>query len=171
RVYFGTKVYSSHPKHGANFTFLLYDAATAAPLAQFEADYLGQIRTGAASGLAASLLAPDRPVKLALIGSGFQARSQLEAIRAVRPVTETRVWSRSEQKRERFAAETGSRAVNSSEEACAGADVIVTATYAKDPVIPAEAVPEGALVLAMGSNIATRREIPAELVRRARVIV
>ena len=56
--YFGTKVYSTHPKHGAHFTFLLYDADTRGRLAQFEANHLGQIRTGAASGLAADLLAP-----------------------------------------------------------------------------------------------------------------
>ena len=62
--YFGTKIYSTHPKHGAYFTFLLYDAATARPLAQFEANHLGQIRTGAASGLAADLLAPEKPLSV-----------------------------------------------------------------------------------------------------------
>ena len=55
--YFGTKIYSTNRKHGAWFTFLLYDAETARPLAEFEANYLGQIRTGAVSGLAADLLA------------------------------------------------------------------------------------------------------------------
>src|SRR5436309_1377131 len=55
--YFGTKVYSTHPKYGANFFFLLFDAETAKPLAQFEANHVGQIRTGAASGYATDVLA------------------------------------------------------------------------------------------------------------------
>ena len=84
--YFGTKIYASNPKYGANFFFLLFDAATAKPLAQFDANYLGQIRTGAASGLAVDLLAPPDADSLAVIGSGFQARSQVEAVRSVRPL-------------------------------------------------------------------------------------
>ena len=67
--YFGTKVYSTNVKYGAYFTFLLYDSETAKPLAQFEANYLGQIRTGAVSGLAASLLAPDKPLDVAFLGA------------------------------------------------------------------------------------------------------
>src|ERR1700747_2684293 len=101
--YFGTKFYSTHPKHGAHFFFFLFDAETAQPLAQMEANWLGQIRTGAASGYATDVLAAPGEVTLGIIGSGFQARSQLDAIREVRAVREIRVWSRSEQKRARFA--------------------------------------------------------------------
>src|SRR5258708_9411523 len=64
--YFGTKVYSTNPKHGSHFFFLLFDAHTAKPLAQFEANYLGQIRTGAASGYATALLAAPRAATLAI---------------------------------------------------------------------------------------------------------
>ena len=88
--YFGTKVYSTHPKYGANFTFLLYDSATARPLARFEANHLGQIRTGAASGLATDLLAPDQPLSVAIIGTGFQARTQFDALRSVRALSRVR---------------------------------------------------------------------------------
>jgi ornithine cyclodeaminase/alanine dehydrogenase-like protein (mu-crystallin family) len=168
--YFGTKVYSTNVKHGAHFTFLLYDSDTAMPLAQFEANYLGQIRTGAASGLAADLLAPDKPLDVAFLGSGFQALSQHAAISAVRPIERARVWSRTEEKRRRFAEITGAQAMESAADACEGADVIVTATFAKDPVVPSKAVKEDALILAMGANAANRREIPADLVRRARVV-
>src|SRR5260370_4137127 len=66
-AYFGTKVYSSHPQHGAHFLFLLYRAADARPLAIFEANYLGQIRTGAASGYATKLLAREDAATLAVI--------------------------------------------------------------------------------------------------------
>ena len=101
--YFGTKFYSTNPKFGANFFFFLFDSETARPLAQFEANYLGQIRTGAASGYATDVLAAPDASTLAIIGSGFQARAQFEAIRAVRAIKEVRVWSRNEAKREEFA--------------------------------------------------------------------
>jgi alanine dehydrogenase len=169
--YYGTKVYSTNVKHGAYFTFLLYDAETGCPLAQFEANHLGQIRTGAASGLATDMLAAKKQIDLGIIGSGFQAQTQLEAVRAVRPTGRVKVWSRSKESRERFALETGTEAAESAADACAGADVIITATYSKDPVIPAEAVPHDALILAMGVNIANRREVPQEIVTRARIVV
>src|SRR5580658_5771024 len=105
--YFGTKIYSSNPKVGANFLFLLFDAETARPLAQFEANYLGQIRTGAASGYATDVLASPDASTLAIIGSGFQARSQFDAIGSVRAIKEVRVWSRDVGKREEFARSIG----------------------------------------------------------------
>src|SRR4051794_17555985 len=101
--YFGTKVYSTNPKHGAWFTVLLYDAETARPLAQFEANYLGQIRTGAASGVATDLLSRPDASRLGVIGSGFQARTQVEAVLTVRPIRSIRVWSRNEANRRSFA--------------------------------------------------------------------
>src|SRR5579862_8162826 len=86
--YFGTKFYSTNPKYGSNFFFFLFDSETARPLAQFEANYLGQIRTGAASGYATDLLAAPDATRLAVIGSGFQAHAQIEAIRCVRDLTD-----------------------------------------------------------------------------------
>jgi len=94
-AYFGTKIYSTHPKHGAWFVFLLYDAETAMPLALLDANWLGQIRTGAASGLATRWLARPEAQTVAVLGSGFQAASQLEAVLAVRPIRAISVWSRS----------------------------------------------------------------------------
>lgn len=168
--YFGTKIYSTNPKFGAYFFFLLFDAETALPLAQFEANYLGQIRTGAASGYATDLLAaPDASV-LAIVGSGFQARAQCEAIRAVRPIREVRVWSRSEEKRQAFAREMDAVSCISAEEALRGADIIATATNAKDPVLESAWVAPGAHVNAMGSNQARRRELPSNLIARADLI-
>ena len=170
RNYFGTKVYATNPKHGAHFYFLLFDAATAKPIARFEANWLGQIRTGAASGYATDLLAHPAAATLAVIGSGFQARSQLDAIREVRRLTDVRVWSRDEQKRNQFAAETGATAVSTAEEAVRGAAIVVTATSAKEPVLDAAWVASGAHVNAMGSNNAQRRELPSELITRADLI-
>jgi alanine dehydrogenase len=168
--YFGTKFYSTNPSHGAYFHFMLYDAATAQPLAFMEANHLGQIRTGAASGYATDLLAKPDADTVGIIGSGFQARTQVQAIRAVRPIKTVRVWSRSEERRRRFAEECSATSVDSAEEAVRGAQIVVTATNAKDPVLESGWITPGTLVNAMGSNAANRRELPADLVCRADVI-
>lgn len=173
--YFGTKIYSTNPRYGAYFHFLLYDAATAKPLALMEANWLGQIRTGAASGLATDRLARADAKVLGMIGSGFQARSQMDAILAVRELEEIRVWSRSKEKCEFFVTEArdvpGIRIAGSAEECVRGADIVVTMTSAKDPVFESDWVSDGTHVNGAGTNIANRRELPAELLARASCIV
>jgi alanine dehydrogenase len=169
--YFGGKIYSTHPKHGAHFFFLLFRAEDAKPLAILEANYLGQIRTGAASGMATDLLARPDAASAGILGSGFQARSQLEAMRAVRSVSRVRVYSRSAEKRQAFAAECSCEAVDSAEAAVRDADVIVTATNSRDPVVEAGWIKPGAHINAMGSNQARRRELSAEVIARAGRIV
>lgn len=176
--YFGAKIYATNVKRGAmHFHVLLYDARTAEPLAFIEANALGQIRTGAATGVATDLLAPRDVETIGLIGAGFQAWTQLEAALAVRPgVKEVRVFSRTREKREAFAARAAEshgvavRAAASAEEAVRGADVLITCTYAKDPVYDDAWLGAQAHVNAAGSNQAGRREIPAETVRRAALI-
>jgi ornithine cyclodeaminase/alanine dehydrogenase-like protein (mu-crystallin family) len=168
--YFGTKFYSTNPKHGAHFFFYLFDAETAAPLARFEANWLGQIRTGAASGYATDLLAAPEAATLGIIGSGFQAASQIAAIREIRPLTEIRVWSRNEEKRNVFAQVHAARAVASAEEAVRGADIVVTATFSGEPVLESSWIKDGAHVNAMGSNRGNRRELPTDLIQRANLI-
>ena len=173
--YFGTKVYSTNLKHGANFFFLLFDAGTARPLAMMEANYLGQIRTGAASGLATDLLALPGAKTLGVIGSGFQARSQVEAIQQVRAIGEIRVWSRDPAKRRTFAEACASpgvlaEPVDSAEAAVRDADIVITATSSRDPVVEERWIAPGCHVNAMGSNQPQRREIPAALVERASVV-
>jgi alanine dehydrogenase len=169
--YFGAKIYASNPKRGACFLFLLYRAEDAEPLATIEANALGQIRTGAASGLATELLARPDSRTLAIVGSGFQAETQLEAMRAAMPgIRQVRVWSRSAEKREAFARRAGAEAVATAEEAVHGADILVTATSSGEPVVDAAWVTPGTHINAMGSNQARRRELPADLVHRADLI-
>ena len=168
--YFGTKIYSAHPKFGAYFFFLLFDAETAKPLARFEANYLGQIRTGAASGYATDVLAAPGASTLAIIGSGFQARSQFDAIRVVRSIKEVRVWSRNEEKRNAFAKEIDAVDCATAQHALLGADIIATATSAKEPVLESAWIADGAHINAMGSNQAARRELPSDLIARATLI-
>lgn len=169
--YFGSKIYSTHPAHGARLVFLLYRAEDAELLAVIQANLLGQIRTGAVSAVATQFMArPDSNI-VGIIGTGFQARAQLAAIRAVLPRSTVRVWSRSLEQRAAFAGETGANAVERAEDAVRGADVVVTATNAREPVLEDAWVGAGTHIVAMGSNQAARRELPAELVRRAGFIV
>lgn len=168
--YFGAKVYATNVKHGAHFLVMLYRAEDARPVALLEANYLGQIRTGAASGHATRLLARPDAKTLGVIGSGFQARSQVDAVKAVRDIETIRVWSRSEEKRSHFATEVGGVAAASAEEAVRGADIIITATYSKDPVLDDSWIAPGTHINAIGSNQANRRELPLETVRRAGLI-
>ena len=171
--YFGSKVYSTHVKHGAHFFVLLFDAATAKPLALFDANHLGQIRTGAASGSATALMSRAESSVLGVIGSGFQARTQIEAVLNVRSIQRTRVWSRDAARREAFARDCSAafqadiQAAASAQEAVRGADIVVTATFAKDPVVEAGWIGPGVHINAIGSNNPARREIPAELVGKA----
>jgi alanine dehydrogenase len=168
--YFGTKIYSINPRHGIYFHFILYDAKTAEPLAFMEANHLGQIRTGAASGYATDLLANPEADALGIIGSGFQARTQVEAIRAVRPIRTVRVWSPNAEKRRQFASECSATAVDSAEQAVRGAHIVVTATNAGEPVLENSWIAPGTMINAMGANAVNRRELPGDLVRRADLV-
>jgi ornithine cyclodeaminase/alanine dehydrogenase-like protein (mu-crystallin family) len=174
--YFGTKVYSTHPKHGAHFRVMLYHGETGEPVALIEANHLGQIRTGAATGVATEFLANPDAATLAVIGSGFQARAQIEAVAAVRRLSDVRVWSRNAERRQRFASDCArdfglpSHVTTSAEDTVRGADIIVTMTYAKDPVVEASWVGDGAHVNAAGSNHPQRRELPSGLIARASLI-
>jgi ornithine cyclodeaminase/alanine dehydrogenase-like protein (mu-crystallin family) len=174
--YLGVKLYTTHPQTGAHFYVLLF-SADGAPLASIEANALGQIRTGAASGVATRYLARTDAAVVGLIGSGFQAQTQLEAVALVRPVREVRVYSRSEENRRRFAGEMQSklgvavRPVDTPREAVRGAGIVITATNSRDPVLLGEWLEPGMHVNAAGSNHARRRELDAAAVGRADLIV
>src|ERR1700691_3647907 len=168
--YFGLKAYSAHAKTGAHFEVLLYRSADALPLATLEANHLGQIRTGAATGVATKYLAREDASVAAIIGSGFQARTQLEAVANVRPLPEVRVWGRKPARREEFARTCAEelklnvKATETARQCVEGADVVVTATSSKVPVFDADWIAPGTHVNGTGSNLAGRRERPAELV-------
>ena len=176
-AYFGAKVYATNPRHGARFVFLLYRAEDAELLAVIEANWLGQIRTGAASGLATDLMARHDADTVGVIGAGFQARSQLEAAAAVRRLTSVRVWGRSPDKRAAFAREQEETLgipvipVQTAREAIEGAGIVITATNAREPVFEYDWIAPGAHVNAMGSNHPKHRELPGMLIRKADCLV
>jgi alanine dehydrogenase len=175
--YFGLKAYSAHAKTGAHFEVLLYRSADGLPLATLEANHLGQIRTGAASGVATKYLAREDAAVAAIIGSGFQAATQLEAVANARKLREVRVWSRKPERREEFARSSAEKlklnvkAVESAQECVEGADIVVTATASKVPVFESAWIAPGTHVNGTGSNWAQRRELPAELVYERAAIV
>jgi ornithine cyclodeaminase/alanine dehydrogenase-like protein (mu-crystallin family) len=177
--YFGLKAYSVNAKTGAHFEVLLYSAADGLPLATLEANHLGQIRTGAASGVGTKHLAREDATVAAIIGSGFQAETQLEAIANVRTLREVRVWSRKQERREDFARRCAAKfnlnvkAAGTARECVENAHIVVTATNSKEPVIESEWISPGTHINAAGSNWAQRRELPTGLIcdRRALVAV
>ena len=173
----GIKVYATNPAVGApNFVVLLFDSNTARLLASIEANILGQIRTGAASGVATRHLAREDACRLALFGSGFQAETQLEAVACARKLESARVYSRNPQRREAFARRMRERlgiaidAAASPEEALEGADIVTTVTNARHPVFPGDRLQPGAHINAAGSNHVLRRELDAEAIRQCALI-
>jgi ornithine cyclodeaminase/alanine dehydrogenase-like protein (mu-crystallin family) len=173
----GAKLYATRPGVGAHFLVALFDAETTKPLATIEADALGRIRTGAASGVATKFLAREKASVVGIIGSGWQAETQLEAVAAVRELELVKVFSRKAERREGFARKMAEKlgiaveAAGSAEEAVRGSDIVVTITSAKTPVVLGEWLEEGCHVNAAGSNHALRREIDAAAVERAGLVV
>jgi ornithine cyclodeaminase/alanine dehydrogenase-like protein (mu-crystallin family) len=141
------------------------------PLALIEADRLGRFRTGAATGVAARRLGGPGPKKVAVIGTGWQAAAQVEALKCGLEIAELRVFGRDPARRARFASELGATPAGSAEAAVRGADVVVTITTSAVPVLEAAWVEPRALVIGAGSNYASRAELPADLVNAARAVI
>jgi alanine dehydrogenase len=164
-------------RSGAKFVVLLFDANTSDLLAMMEADRLGQRRTGAASGVATRRMARKDASSLAILGTGWQARSQVEAIARVRKLRDIRAWGRDRGRLIDFCAEVA-KATNvavqpapTAEAAVRGADIVTTATSAAQPILKGAWLSPGVHVNAVGSNRSDRREIDDEAVARADVIV
>jgi ornithine cyclodeaminase/alanine dehydrogenase-like protein (mu-crystallin family) len=152
------------------FVVCLFDIAEGSLTAMIAADRLGQARTGAASGVAAKYLARSGATSLGLIGAGWQAESQLAAIRAAVPSIErVVVSSRRPERAAEFASRHGAEAAETPADA-GGCDVVVTATTSKDPVLRGDWLSEGALVCAIGANDPRRRELDAQVVARATLV-
>lgn len=133
--------------------------------------WLTDLRTGAAGGVAARWLAPARVGAVAVIGTGAQARLQVEALRVVRDVGEIRVWGRDPLKAAAVAAELDGRPAATVEEAVDGADMIVTCTAARAPLVRDAWVRPGAHITAVGSDGVGKQELDPAILRRADLLV
>ena len=170
---FGLKAY--YGIGGGRFHVLLYSSRDGSLKAMIEADHLGRMRTGAASGLATKILANPDARTLGVIGAGRQAFTQVAAVCAVRKIETVRVFTRTAEHREAFAKEIERKLRVTAEPATTGeaaigdADVAITITKSAEPVLRANWLKSGVHVNAAGANSASRREVDAETVLRATV--
>ena len=165
--YAGVKAYNAFASGTTRFCVLLFGAREPELHAVIEADALGRLRTGAASGVAARFLARTGAASLGVIGCGWQARGQVEAIRAAVPGIERVVaWCRTPERLEAFCAKHGAEPGESASDA-AEQDVVVTVTNSRDPVLRGEWLRPGALVCAVGANNGRSRELDNVVLERA----
>jgi len=161
----------------ARFHVYLYAGDDGRLLSIMEANKLGQMRTGAASGIATRYMARQDASRVGIFGTGWQARSQLEGVCAVRSIRTIVAFGRDQRRREAFCKEMTERLgvgvypAGSPEEAARDMDVVITATTAKEPVLRGEWLAEGSHINAIGSNFLSRQELDVETVRRSACVV
>jgi ornithine cyclodeaminase/alanine dehydrogenase-like protein (mu-crystallin family) len=171
----GAKLYSV-ARGAARFIVVLYRAGTGELAALIEADYLGQMRTGAATGVATQYMARPDAQYAGIIGTGLQARTQLEAVANVRSLARARAFSRDPLRRADFCRDMSQKLgfpvtpATSAEEAVSEADIVITATRSAKPVLQGEWLAPGTHVNAMGANMASKRELEFDVVNRATTI-
>ncbi len=170
----GLKAYSI-ARGGARFYTMLFDPGSGELLSIMQSDKLGQLRTGAASGVATKHLAREDANSLGIYGAGWQAESQLEAIAAVKKLDRVVVHSRTEESRKAFAEKMGERLgmeieTTQSPEEPAAQDIVVTMTSSSEPVLRGEWLKPGAHVNAAGSNFLFKREIDRDVAKRANLV-
>jgi ornithine cyclodeaminase/alanine dehydrogenase-like protein (mu-crystallin family) len=165
----GGKIYAATAV-ATTFVVCLFDAESSELVAVIEADRLGQLRTGAASAVAARFLAKSGAASLGVIGCGHQAETQVACIRAAIPTIDRVVaYCRTPEKLADFCARTDAVAAESHRDA-ATHDVVVTITSSRDPVLRGEWLTPGALVVGAGANVVTRRELDNTVLERARFV-
>lgn len=179
----GLKAITVFPgNHGTAFDshqgiVLLFEPTYGSLVGIVDASSVTAIRTAAVSGVATRLLALEDASDLAILGAGVQARTHLAAMRAVRPIERVRVWSRTPERREAFAAWAADQdgievtVANSAEEAADGAQIICTVTASTEPVLQADWVLPGTHVNAVGASLPEARELDSSLVARGRLFV
>jgi ornithine cyclodeaminase len=171
----GYKSYTTS-REAARFWVHLFDAANGRPLAVIEADYLGMMRTGATGGLSARVLARTDAREALVFGAGWQARSQIAALCAVRDIARVQVVARRRERLEAFCAEQSAllglpvEPADDVEAAVRDADVVITITTATEPLFDGRWLGDGTHVTAAGSNALIRREIDEATIRRAAVV-
>jgi alanine dehydrogenase len=172
---YGFKAYST-AKAKTRFIVMLFDSATGDLLAMIEADRLGQMRTGAASGVATKYMSRDDADSVGVFGAGWQAESQLMAVCAVRKIKAVKCYSRNPESRRKFAekmsAIVGIEVVPSEsvEETAKGQSIIITATSTREPFLRGEWLEPGQHLNVVGANYLSKSEITVEAVGRASII-
>lgn len=166
-------VYEQNREHGLpshQATIQLFSAATGGPLAMMDGRLITEMRTAAVAAVAVKLLTRADVKSLAVLGSGVQARSHLQALAHVRQFTDVRIWSRNPAHAERLASETGGRAANL-QDAVDGADVVLSVASTTTPIVHGARLKPDAVVAAVGAVGPDMRELDDEAMRGASVVV
>jgi alanine dehydrogenase len=162
----GGKLYAA-TRNGATFAVCVFDGETSELVGVLEADQLGRLRTGAATGVAARYLARSGATSLGVIGCGYQAETQVACVRAALPSIEKVVaYCRTSERLAAFCERVDAEPAESHREAGAQ-DVVVAITNSRDPVLRGEWLVPGALVVAAGANVSSRRELDNAVLQRA----
>lgn len=173
-------VFADNPRRGLPTTqglLVLTDGVTGSHLAIMDGSRLTAVRTGAATGLATGLLAKQDSSVVAVFGAGTQARTQLEAVCCVRPITRASVYSPSQVSAHQFSIEMSERleidvvVADSPSKNLQNADVICTATSSLQPVLPENEIPAGVHINAVGAYRPDMAEIPPSVVCQSRIVV
>jgi alanine dehydrogenase len=172
----GFKAYTTG-RTGAKFHVTIYDGKTGEMIAIMQADYLGQVRTGAASAVATKHLSRKDSATVGIFGAGKQARTQLLGISKVRKLSRAAIYSPNEESRTKFASEMtnlcGVKVTPASrpEDAAVGMDLICTATTSREPVLLGAWISPGQHLNVVGSNYLAKSEIDSDVVKKANLVV
>lgn len=173
---FGLKTYTSF-RSGTRFTTMLYDSNNGDLLAMVQGPRIGQLRTGAVTGVGTKHMSRVNSSTVGIIGAGFQSRGQLEGVCAVRDIALAKIFDVSEENSQRMADEMGdslgiqTSVAGSAEEAVTDVDIIITMTTARTPVLFGDWLKEGQHINAAGSNHWIRQEVDDNVIRKADRIV
>ena len=173
---FGLKTYTSF-RSGTRFTTMLYDSNNGDLLAMVQGPRIGQLRTGAVTGVATKHMSRANSLTVGIIGAGFQSRGQIEGVCAVRDIASAKIFDVSEENSQKMADEMGdslgvqTSVAGSAEEAVTDVDIIITMTTARTPVLLGDWLKEGQHINAAGSNHWIRQEVDDNVIRKADRIV
>ena len=171
----GTKLVNVYPGNGARglhthqAIIALFSADSGVPLAVMDGRLITELRTAAVSAVATGVLSPETAWRLAILGSGVQARAHFRALSLVRKFHDVRVWSRNAEHAKAFANQIGARSC-SPEDAVRGADVVVTVTNSPEPILRGAWLKPGALVNAVGAVGPSRRELDSQAMQGAVIV-
>ncbi|MBO55131.1 MAG: hypothetical protein CL886_05655 [Dehalococcoidia bacterium] len=172
----GVKTYTV-VKGQYSFQVSLYDAETGKLLCYTQANRLGQLRTGATSAVAAKYLTDNSDITVGIIGTGYQAATQLEALSIVRNITNIRAFSRTESSRKLFAENMSNalqvpvRAAESAEETVRNSDIVICIAATMDPVINGDWLSDGSTIIAAGPTTWRAKEVDISAIKRADKII
>lgn len=180
----GIKLVNVHPNNPEKYglptvlaTILLFDPKNGAPVCIMDGTWITAMRTAAATGIATKYLARKNARIVGMIGAGYQAPFQLEALREVMDVELVKVYARRKERVEKFAKDIGPKlglkieAMNTARNAVEGADVLVTATTARGPVVKDDWVKEGMHINDIGADAPGKQELEPKILRRAKIVV